>query len=108
VCALRTSKHLGFLAVALGLSLLLLPAVLPTRFVSYGSGLTRMEVVDGGCGSTAYAAVRHPDHECGRLARQRLVVTSTAGLLLVVTGAVVLIGAHDRRRSRLTGSRRQS
>ena len=100
---MRTSKIVGFVAVALGLSLLLLPAVLPASIVNYGRGLRHVEAVDGGCGTAAYAAFRHTDLSCGRLARPRLVVAGTAGGLLVLTGAVMLIGADDRRRSRLSG-----
>ena len=102
---MKTSKHVGFFAVALGLILLLLPAVLPATVVSYGGGLRNIEAVDGGCGTAAYAAVRHADRECGRLARRRLVMTGTAGILLMVTGAVALIGNDDRRRSRVSGRR---
>lgn len=103
---MKTSKLVGFLAVALGVSLLLLPAVLPATFVSYGRGLRHLEAVDGGCGTAAYAAVYHADLRCGRLARQRLLVTGTAGILVIAAGAVVLIGPDRRRRSRLSAGHR--
>lgn len=101
---MKASKHIGFFAVAVGLVLLALPAVLPANIVTYGGGLRSVEAVDGGCGAAAYAAVRHPDRTCGRLARRRLLLTGTGGILLIVTGAVALIGGGDRR-SRLSAPR---
>ena len=73
---MRTSKRVGFVAVALGVSLLLLPAVLPASIVKYGQELRHVEAVDGGCGTAAYAAVRRTDLNCGRLARKRLLVAA--------------------------------
>lgn len=84
------------------MSLLLLPAVLPASIVNYGQGLRHVEAVDGGCGTAAYAAVRRTDLNCGRLARKRLLAAGTGSVLLVAAGAVMLIGADDRRRSRLS------
>jgi len=101
----RTSTRVGFFADAVGLVLLLMQAVLPANIVTYGGGLRSVEAVDGGCGAAAYAAVRHPDRKCGRLARRRLLLTGTGGILLMVTGAVALIGGGDRRRSRLSALR---
>lgn len=61
---MKTNRHVGFFAVVLGLTLLLVPAVLPATIVSYGGGLRTVEAVDGGCGTAGYAAVRHADREC--------------------------------------------
>jgi hypothetical protein len=98
----RNSTRIGFCAVALGMLVLVVPAVLPVRVVATGPGVRGLQAVDDGCGAAAHAALRYGDRQCGQVARERLQLTVTVGLLVVVAGLVVLAGRGGGSPSRVS------
>ena len=98
---MKGSRLLGVASTVLGLLVLVLPAVLPTTIVRTGDGVFDFQTFDDGCGSAIYAAIKHGDHECGRVAKQRLLLAGAAGVVLVFAGVVLMASPDDRKRSRI-------
>ena len=102
---MKLAKFIGVAMLALGLLLLVVPAVLPTTIVREGPGSLQFDAIDDGCGSAIYAALEHPERSCGQRARERLFWTTSIGLLLIVGGVVMGTGSDDRQSSRLSSHR---
>ena len=100
---MRTTKLLGLLLIGCALVLIVLPAALPATVVHEG-GLEFQARTDG-CGAAIMAALEHEDEPCGYHARQRLLLTTTSGVVLFVAGVVLANGPSDRYRSRVDAKR---
>ena len=96
---MRLTKLLGLLLVGLGLIVLVLPAALPAT-VTYEGGLEFQAHTDG-CGAAAIAAIDHGDERCGQTARQRLLLTTAGGIVLVAAGVVLASDPNTQYRSRV-------
>ena len=96
---MRTTKLLGLLLVGLSLVLIVLPAALPATVVHEG-GL-RFQARTDGCGAAVIAAFEHRHEPCGRAARERLVVTTGAGVVLLIAGIFLASDPGTRYRSRV-------
>lgn len=99
---MKLAKSIGVISLAFGVIVLVVPAVLPATIVREGSGILEFETRPDGCGSAVYAAFEHKDRSCGQAARQRLVWTTTIGLLLIVVGVYLTTGSENASRSRLS------
>jgi hypothetical protein len=99
---MKLAKLFGLVCLAAGLLLIVVPAVLPTTIVREGPGVLEYSARNDGCGSAAYAALRHASKECGRKARDRLAWTTASGLVLVVVGVFLASGDNAGQRSRLS------
>ena len=100
---MRTTKLLGLLLVGLSLILIVLPAALPATVVHQG-GLD-FQAREDGCGAAIVAALERPDEPCGHASRQRLLLTTAGGIVLLVAGVVLASESDDRYRSRVTARR---
>ena len=100
---MRTTKLLGLLLIGCSLVLIVLPAALPATVVHEG-GL-EFQARNDGCGVAIMAALERADELCGYNARQRLLLTTTAGVVLFVAGVVLASGSSESYRSRV-GARR--
>lgn len=107
---MRTSKYVGFLAMAIGALLMAGAAVLPVSVDRGGDGVLPFRFRVDGCGPAMYAAVRDSDSQCQRTAQRRLLVAATIGLLMAAVGLVMFAGGDDRgsRVAAPTGRRRGS
>lgn len=105
----RSSRYVGFVVLVLGCMLMVGAAALPVS-VARSDGRAGVVFRADGCGPAGYAAIRHAESNCRVTAQQRLLVTTTAGLLFVVVGLVLFAGG-DPRRSRVeiaSGLRRRA
>jgi hypothetical protein len=96
---MRTTKLLGLLLVGLGLILIVLPAALPATVV-YRGGLD-FQAREDGCGAAVLAAFEHPNEPCGYGARQRLLLTTAGGVVVLAAGVVLANDSSDGYRSRV-------
>jgi hypothetical protein len=96
---MKVTKLLGLLLVGLGLILIVLPAALPATVVHQG-GLD-FEARADGCGAAIVAAYEHGHLPCGQHARQRLLLTTAAGAVVLVAGLVLANEPDTRYRSRV-------
>jgi hypothetical protein len=96
---LKTTKLLGLLLVGLGLILIVLPAALPATVVHQG-GLD-FHAREDGCGAAIVAAYKHGDLPCGQTSRERLLLTTAGGSILLFTGLVLANDTGSRYRSRV-------
>jgi hypothetical protein len=99
---MKVSKVLGLLLVGLGLILVVLPAALPATVVHQGG--VHFEARADGCGAAVVAAYEHGDRPCGQSARQRLLLTTAGGAVVLVAGLVLANEADTRYRSRVEAS----
>lgn len=97
---MKITKLLGFLLVGLGLILIVLPAALPATIV-HQRGL-QFEAREDGCGAAIVAALDRSDLACGQTARQRLLITTAAGAVVMVAGLVLAGEPETRYRSRVS------
>ena len=93
------TKLLGLLLVGLGLILIVLPAALPATVVHQG-GL-EFQAREDGCGAAIVAAYEHADLPCGQSARERLLLTTAGGVVVLVAGIVLANEPDGRYRSRV-------
>ncbi len=100
---MRTTKLLGLLLVGLSLVLIVLPAALPATIV-YEGGL-EFQARNDGCGAAILAALDHENEPCGRGARQRLLLTTAGGIVMLVAGVVLATGSDTPYRSRVEARR---
>jgi hypothetical protein len=100
---MRTTKLLGLLLVGLSLILIVLPAALPATVVHEG-GLN-FQARNDGCGAAIVAALERQDEPCGYGARQRLLLTTAGGIVLLVAGVVLASDPNTHYRSRVEARR---
>jgi len=88
----KTLKYLGFAMVAVGVMVVLFAALLPVGFTSDRLDPFRFtnSHYSYGCGAAAYAALGHAGAGCQRLARARLLWTTSGGIISVLAGAVMV------------------
>lgn len=104
---MRRSRYVGFLAIGLGILLVVGAAVLPVTPVAQRFGPFRVDIGADNCGPAAYAAYRKADTDCGAAGRKRLLTTSGIGLLMVAAGMALFAGGDDPHRSRIEVSTRR-
>ena len=92
---MNKSKHLGFLAVGLGVLIAVSAAVLPVATGPQAKAPLYFVRGGGDCGPAAWAAMRPAQGQCRDEARHRLAVTTSAGLALILVGVTLLVGADD-------------
>jgi hypothetical protein len=98
---MRRSKSAGFLAICLGLLLIIGAAVLPVSPGSEGLAPFKVNLGVANCGPAGWVAFHAPDTECGHAAYRRLLATSPLGLLVVALGMAMFAGGDERRGSRV-------
>ena len=99
---MRRSKHVGFVAIAVGILLIIFPAVLPVSPATQRLGPFRVDIRGDNCGPAGYVAVREGSNSvCREAAHRRLLTTSGIGVLVVAFGMALYAGGDDRRRSRV-------
>jgi hypothetical protein len=98
---LRRSKSAGFLAIGLGLLLIVAAAVLPVSPATERFGPFRVNLGTANCGPAGYVAFHIPQTECGNAAYRRLLSTTPVGLLIVALGMALFAGGDQRRGSRV-------
>jgi len=98
-CHLRRSKYVGFLAISLGILLMVGAAVLPVSPVTERFGPFRIEVDGTNCGAAGYVAFREGNEVCRQAAQRRLLSTTGVGLLVVAVGMALFTGGDQRRGS---------
>ena len=99
---MRRSKHVGFAAIAVGILLIIFPAVLPVSPATQRLGPFRVDIRGDNCGPAGYVAFREGSNSvCREAAHRRLLTTSGIGLLVVAFGMALYAGGDDRGRSRV-------
>jgi hypothetical protein len=98
---LRRSKSAGFLAIGLGILIIIGAAVLPVSPATERLGPFHVNLRTDNCGPAGWVAFREPDTECGTTAYKRLLTTTPIGLLVVALGMAMFAGGDERRGSRV-------
>jgi hypothetical protein len=99
---LRRSKHVGFAAIAVGILMIVFPAVLPVSPATQRLGPFRVDIRGDNCGPAGYVAFREGSNSvCREAAHRRLLTASGIGLLVVALGMALYAGGDDPRRSRV-------
>ncbi len=99
---MRTSKYVGFLAIALGARLMVGAAILPVSPATQRLGPFNVDLrEDDNCGPAGMVAVRDEHTDCRAAARKRLLTTSGIGLLMVALGMALFAGEEQPHRSRV-------
>ena len=99
---MRRSKHVGFVAIAVGILLIVFPAVLPVSPATQRLGPFRVDIRGDNCGPAGYVAVRDQSNSiCREAAHRRLLTTSGIGLLVVALGMAMYAGGDERPGSRV-------
>ncbi len=98
---LRTSKYVGFFAIALGALLVVGAAVLPVSPATERFGPFRIDIRGDNCGPAGVVVVRKSNPECETAARKRLLSTSAIGLLTVAVGMAMFAGGDGTDHSRI-------
>ncbi len=96
---LRASKYVGFLAIGLGILLMVGAAVLPVSPATERFGPFRINLGGGTCGPAGYVAFRDASDICKQAAHRRLLSTAGIGLLAVALGMALFTGGDHRRGS---------
>lgn len=119
---LRRSKYVGFLAIAVGILLVVVAAVLPVSPANQRFGPFRVDIGRDNCGPAGEVLAGDTNGVCKSAAQKRMVAATAVGLVLLALGMAlyaggdepahasrIVVGAHRvKRRSllRSPGSRR--
>ena len=99
---MRTSKHVGFAAICLGILLIVFPAVLPVSPATQRFGPFKVDIRGDNCGPAGYVAFRDSSNSvCREAAHRRLLITGGLGLLVVALGMAMYAGGDERPGSRV-------
>ena len=98
---MRRSKSAGFLAIGLGILIIIGAAVLPVSPATERLGPFHVNLRGDNCGPAGWVVFRQPDTECGTTAYKRLLATTPIGLLVVALGMAMFAGGDERRGSRV-------
>ena len=99
---MRRSKHVGFVAICLGVLLIVFPAVLPVSPATQRFGPFKVDIRGDNCGPAGYVAFREQSNSlCQDAARRRLLTTSGIGLLVMALGMAMYAGGDERPGSRV-------
>ncbi len=92
---LRSSKYVGFLAIALGLLLVVCAAVLPVSPTSQRFGPFRVDVRGDNCGPAGEVVAGDSNGVCKSAAQKRMVAAAAVGLVVIALGMALFAGGDE-------------
>ncbi len=99
---MRRSKYVGFMAIAMGLMIVVAAAVLPVSPATQRLGPFKVDIRGDNCGPAGIVAFdRDANSVCRSAAQRRMLATSAVGLLVLALGMALFAGPEQRRGSRI-------
>lgn len=98
---MRRSKYVGFLAIGIGVMIMVGAAVLPVSPAIHRYGPFRIDIRGDNCGPAGLVVTRDTNDECRAAARKRLLSTTPIALLIIALGMALFAGADDADHSRV-------
>lgn len=99
---MRRSKYVGFMAIAMGLMLIVAAAVLPVSPATQRLGPFRVDLRSDNCGPAGLVAFdRDANSVCRSAAHHRMLAAGAVGLMVIALGMALFSGPEQRRGSRI-------
>ncbi len=92
---LRRSKYVGFLAISVGLLLVVCAAVLPVSPASERFGPFRIDVGGNNCGPAGEVLAGDANGVCKSAAQKRMVAAGAVGLVVIALGMALFAGGDE-------------